>query len=637
MKTSNTKSKTKNSSAIVDFKNIFEILPGLYLILLPDLTIVGASDPYLKATLTKREEIVGKNLFDVFPDNPEDLDNTGELNLGASLKFVLKTKREHSMALQRYDVRQSNGTFVKKYWQPLNQPVLKFDGEIAYIVHSVTDVTKVVTVEEERKNHEEENQRILKDLSDLKYAIDQSSIVDITDQKGIILYANDNFCKISGYDREELVGSSHFIINSGYHPKGFFKDMWRIISSGKVWKGEIKNRAKGGKEYWVDTTIIPFLNELGKPYQYFAIRTDITDQKNAEERLKKSNEMFASFFDHNPTSIFISRLSDSRILNVNKAFLTMFGYLDKNEVIGKTANELNIIVNPEVRREVNRLLEKDKIVKDLEVQIYDRSGNALWLSNSFLLIDVDNVPCIFSKSIDITHRKIAEEQLLEANKELESFSYSVSHDLRAPLRAIHGYTNILQEDYSGILDEEGNRILGIVINSASMMGQLIDKLLAFSRLGKQKLLKVDLDIEPIVEDIIADLKHVYPNVKLNVQTKLSKNLFGDNLMIKLAMTNLLSNAIKYSCKKEEAMIEIGSKVESSETIFYIKDNGAGFDMKYYDKLFGVFQRLHSHEEFEGTGVGLAIVNRIILKHDGKIWAESKLNEGSTFYFSLPNN
>lgn len=501
----------------VDHKSIFEALPGLYLILLPDLTIVAASDSYLKATLTKREEIVGKNLFTVFPDNPEELDSTGELNLGASLKYVLKLKKQHKMALQRYDVRQANGTFVKKYWQPLNRPLLNSSNEIVYIIHAAEDVTDLIVAEEERKKHEEENARILKDLSDLKYAIDQSSIVGITDQKGIILDANENFCKISGYERDELIGSSHFIINSGYHQKGYFKEMWRTISSGKVWKGEIKNRAKGGKEYWVDTTIVPFLNEMGKPYQYFAIRTEITDKKNAEEQLSRSNE-----------------------------------------------------------------------------------------------------------------------QLLVANKELESFSYSVSHDLRAPLRAINGYTTILKEDYASVLDEEGNRILSVITNSAIVMGQLIDELLAFSRLGKQKLLKVELDVGPIVQLIVNELRDVYLGVEFRLSIDITAKLFADNTMIRLVIMNLISNAIKYSSKKEQPNIKVSCKTEKGKTVFTVQDNGAGFDMKYYNKLFGVFQRLHSNADFEGTGVGLAIVERVINKHGGKVWAESVLDQGSTFSFSLPN-
>jgi len=413
--------------------------------------------------------------------------------------------------------------------------------------------------------------------------------------------------------------------------------MWQTISLGKVWKGEIKNRAKGGKEYWVNTTIVPFLNEFGKPYQYFSISSEITEQTHAEGLLKKSKEKFASLFDHNPAAIVVSRLSDAKIINVNNGFLSIGGYSDKSEVLGKTALELKILGKPEDREMVVQAIKENKMIKDYELKVFDKSGKPFWVSTSILVVEIEDVPCFLSISIDISNRKKVEEQLLSVNKELESFSYSVSHDLRAPLRAINGYTNILLEDYSSKLDQEGNRLLKVIIDNASMMGQLIDELLTFSRLGKQNLMKVKLDMVPIVENIIKELDILYPNSNREIKIKLSHNILGDHAMIRIIMTNLLSNAFKYSNKSVKPIIEIGSIVEKEKTIFYVKDNGAGFDMKYYNKLFGVFQRLHSTSEFEGTGVGLAIVNRIISKHDGIIWAESKLNEGSTFYFSLPNS
>jgi PAS domain S-box-containing protein len=635
VKTVTLQSNPKTFLFLDEYIDLFEALPGLYLILLPDLTIVQASDAYLSATLTKREEIVGRNLFDVFPDNPEDFSATGELNLSSSLKHVLKLKKEHKMALQRYDVRQPNGSFVEKYWQPLNRPVLNSKKEIVFIIHTVEDVTPFVTAEHERIKHEKENLKMMKDLSDIKYAIDQSANVAITDSKGIIQIANENFCNTTGYLAEELIGSSHIIVNSGFHPKSFFKEMWRTISSGKVWKGQIKNRAKGGKEYWVQKTITPFLNEFGKPYQYLAISTNITEQKVAVEQLKRTSEMFSSLFENNPAFILISKLDDAKIVNVNKAFLAAFGFSNKKQVLGKTANELNIVADPKQREELALLLKENEMVKDFEIRTFDKTGNPFWVSTSILILDIDNVPCLFSISVDISNRKKAEEQLLAVNKELESFSYSVSHDLRAPLRAINGYTNILVEDHSDKLDKEGKRMLNVVIESANMMGKLIDELLSFSRIGKQNVMKVEFNMLPIVQTVVTDQMDLYPIPNMMIKIGELNNVFGDSSMIRLVMTNLISNAFKYSSKKEKPLIEIGSRTENNETIFYVKDNGAGFDMKYYDKLFGVFQRLHSAVEFEGTGVGLAIVNRIITKHEGKIWAESKLNEGTTFYFSLP--
>jgi signal transduction histidine kinase len=239
----------------------------------------------------------------------------------------------------------------------------------------------------------------------------------------------------------------------------------------------------------------------------------------------------------------------------------------------------------------------------------------------------------FNQKLEQTVEKRTQD-LEAAVKELEAFSYSVSHDLRAPLRSINGYSRILMEDYSSKLDDEGIQTLETILRNALRMGQLIDDLLDFSRIGKQNVLKVKLDMTVIVNAVLQELKEQYPR-DAEVIISPMPLVYGDSSMLKQVMQNLLSNALKYSMKKEHARIEIGGYSEANFNVYYVRDNGAGFDMDYYDKLFGVFQRLHSAREFEGTGVGLALVHRIITKHDGKIWAKGKVNEGATFYFSLP--
>ncbi len=227
-------------------------------------------------------------------------------------------------------------------------------------------------------------------------------------------------------------------------------------------------------------------------------------------------------------------------------------------------------------------------------------------------------------------------ELETANKELESFSYSVSHDLRAPLRAIDGYTKILEEDQFRNLDDDGKRMIGAILKNTKRMGDLIDDLLAFSRLGKKEINGLDINMNSVVKMIVDDFLFVEKEGKINIRIQDLPPAHGDQALIKQVWINLISNAIKYSKKESKIEIEIGSYPKEDKTVYYVKDNGVGFDMRYYNKLFGVFQRLHSQEEFEGTGVGLAIINRIIQKHNGEVWAESKLNEGATFYFSLEN-
>jgi light-regulated signal transduction histidine kinase (bacteriophytochrome) len=221
-----------------------------------------------------------------------------------------------------------------------------------------------------------------------------------------------------------------------------------------------------------------------------------------------------------------------------------------------------------------------------------------------------------------------------SNKELEAFSYSVSHDLRAPLRSIHGYSKILEEDYYSELDENGKRVLGVIQENAKRMGQLIDDLLAFSRLGRREIQKSYLDMSLLVKSVLEEINKLIPN---NAEIKVGTlyPAFGDRALVNQVMFNFISNAVKYSSKRNNPVIEIKSREGEREVIYSVSDNGTGFDMLYANKLFGVFQRLHTTEEFEGTGVGLAIVKRIISKHGGSVWAEGEIGKGATFYFSLP--
>jgi signal transduction histidine kinase len=240
---------------------------------------------------------------------------------------------------------------------------------------------------------------------------------------------------------------------------------------------------------------------------------------------------------------------------------------------------------------------------------------------------------LFNQNLEQTIRKRTQD-LEDANKEMESFSYSVSHDLRAPLRSINGYAHILLEEYSEQLGAHGMKTLGTIIRNGARMSQLIDDLLSFSKLGKQSVKKVKLDMNAIAQNVWEDSKGQFAH-NVNIQINPLPAVLGDSSMMRQVMHNLISNALKYSMKKDKVKIEIGSYNENGRHVYYVKDNGAGFDMKYYDKLFGVFQRLHNANEFEGTGVGLALVHRVISKHEGNVWAEAKENEGATFYFSLP--
>jgi signal transduction histidine kinase len=221
------------------------------------------------------------------------------------------------------------------------------------------------------------------------------------------------------------------------------------------------------------------------------------------------------------------------------------------------------------------------------------------------------------------------------NNEIKTFSYTVAHDLRAPLRAMSGYAEMLNRNYGKALDQEAKRIINNIQQNASKMGRLIDDLLSFSRLGREELNLTNVCMEELTKEVLVELNKAIDN-KVDIRIRKLPDVMGDRNLLYQVMMNLISNAIKYSSKKENALIEVFSEFKNEEVIFVVKDNGSGFDMKYSGKLFHVFQRLHSDDEFEGNGIGLATVSRIIAKHGGRIWAEGQVDVGATFYFTLPN-
>lgn len=292
--------------------------------------------------------------------------------------------------------------------------------------------------------------------------------------------------------------------------------------------------------------------------------------------------------------------------------------------------------------EVFPILEGERAVTQEEVRVSGlKSGPYVLQSNSVpRSIEVESASIDRLRQTvfvirDVTERHRAEEELLRMNKELETFSYSISHDLRAPLRTIDGFSKILAEEYADKLDEEGKRFLGNIRDGAQEMGKLIDDILTLSRFGRREIQPEHTDMHALCYDVWKTFSDVTAERNIKIDIRSMPPAFVDPSLIRQVWINLLSNAIKFTKEKETAVI-IVSGVEKNDWVEYsVEDNGAGFDMRYADKMFGVFQRLHSTEEFEGTGVGLAIVSHIILRHGGKVRAEGKVNEGAKFFFSIP--
>ena len=623
---------------------------------------------------------------------------------------------------------------------------------------------RVTRIAIERKQAEET-------VHKLKVALDEHTIVSMTDAKGKITYVNDKFCEIAKYAREELIGQDHRLISARHHSPAFIQNLWQTINRGQVWKGELLNRAKDGSFYWMDATIIPFPGPDGKPAEFIAIRTDITERKQAEAALRLKNLVF----DVSITANSIAGM-DSGLTEVNDAFLRMWGYATKEEVLGQkipdffqdraeaapvvaalnacgqwegdftakrrdgstfmahglatdvkdesgqvigyqsavmdlterrqAADFLRLVVNsipdlvfwkdrnsvylgcnnafaqaagvgsPDLivgktdydlswkKEESDYFVAVDRQVMDgnqpryhiIEPQL-QADGKQAWLETCKVPLhdEQGQVIGILGTYLDITERKQAEDDIRQLNttldqrvsertaqleavvSELDAFSYSVSHDLRAPLRAVDGFSRILADDYAARLDDNGLRILGVIRSETQRMGQLIDDLLAFSRLGRQPMDQESIDMHALAQAVFDDLAEREPSRQLRLDLHPLAPACGTRAMVRQVWVNLLGNAIKFTQGREVGEIEVGSREgEDGVPIYYVKDNGAGFDMRYEDKLFGVFQRLHSQQEFAGTGVGLALVQRIVERHGGRIWAEAELQHGATFYFTLLN-
>lgn len=371
---------------------------------------------------------------------------------------------------------------------------------------------------------------------------------------------------------------------------------------------------------------------------------DITEAKEGAELknylsivVKQSNE-----------AIYLHNL-EGQIISWNKGAEKIYGFTEEEALRMKIWNfvpdalleETQDIISGVLKGEQIQLRETKRITKYGKMIDVVFSASAIKDANKVL-------KSVAITEIDITKQKQAEQkitdlnvelkhnldQLESTNKELESFSYSVSHDLRAPLRAINGFASIMQKEYNEKMDDEFRRLIGLIGANSVKMGVLIDDLLNFSRMGRKEIVKSKVSMTDLVKKVLSDQEtDKKENLKISIGEL--KPVEGDYTLLFQVVFNLISNAIKYSSKKPVSEIEINSMEKDGEFVFYVKDNGSGFNMDYAHKLFGVFQRLHDNSEFEGTGVGLAIVKRIITKHGGNVWAEGIENEGATFYFSLP--
>jgi PAS domain S-box-containing protein len=426
-----------------------------------------------------------------------------------------------------------------------------------------------------------------------------------------------------------------------------------VIDSGQSKKHIIEPLQKSdGTRIWIDTTKLPMYDQYGNTMGVLGVYEDITENKLAEINLAESEERYRNILETAPVGIAIHQ--QGKFVFFNPAGLHIIGANSSEQMRGK---EITSILYPDNFKEfqirIKRLYSGENGLYPIEEKFIRLDGKVIDVEVIATLLSFKNEPAVQIIITDITERKRLSEELkrlnselerkveqrtaqLEAsNKELEAFSYSVSHDLRAPLRHINGYVDLLNKRFREDLPDKARHYLDTVSGASIQMGNLIDDLLQFSRTSRQEVRKTEFNMNMLVKEVLEELKADTKGRKIKWDIQDLSNVYGDYSMLKLVWSNLMGNAVKYTRNEKDAEISISYKQKPTEVVFCICDNGVGFDMKYAHKLFGVFQRLHSQAEFEGTGIGLANVQRIVHKHMGHVWAEAEPGKGAKFYFSLP--
>lgn len=504
------------------------------------------------------------------------------------------------------------------------------------IVTGLTITILFYTVNHIMKKHLKSEKFLSNALRDIHVLYDNAPCGYLSVDSDIrITNINQTLLNWLGYSVDEIVGKlkyedlltdeskTHFL-------ESFEKDFEEYKIKGYVHGLEFEFKRKDGTKFPVLVNSAALFDQQGNFYKSTTTVFDISDRKKLEARL-------ASFIDSSPDALIIAD-QNGNIQMVNNQSEAIFGFT-RHEMIGQKVEMLVPgdlrVIHTNHRMAFVKHPTKRPMGAGIELNAFRKDGRMVPVEISLSPIQTGDGMFIIAAIRDITERKEKENKIKQLNAELEAFTYSVSHDLRAPLRSIHSFATILKQDFASNLDNEGIRILDTVIRNAQRMGQLIDDLLNLSRTGRQELRVSEVNMNQLVRGIADELISHENARKIELTIDELINAKADLTMIGQVWINLISNALKYTSKKEVAIIKIACKELEEEIHYSVSDNGAGFDERYSNKLFEVFQRLHSLQEFEGTGVGLALTKRIIKRHGGLIWASGQVDAGATFTFSLP--
>jgi PAS domain S-box-containing protein len=648
-------------------------------VLSPDLTIVTVTDAYLAATMTKREEITGRKLFEVFPDNPNDTEATGVRNLAASLRTVLETKTEHRMAVQKYDIRkpeEKGGEFEVRYWSPLNCPVLDDSGNVQFIIHRVEDVTDLIrlTLEREQQdtrahNLETEIFRKTGELGTLTALLQAERAARHTEEEfrqlangipqlawmarsdGWIYWYNRRWYEYTGTSPEAMAGWGWESVHDPAMLPAVLEKWQSSIASGKPFEMVFPLRGADGTFRPFLTLVTPLKDEAGQVVRWFGTNTDISGQVDAEARSRSALEERYRLLIESMSDYAIFTLDPTGVVTSwNPGAEQLKGYAP-HEIIGQHFSRFYT--------EENRAagLPQQVLETALQQGHYEgegwrvrKNGSRFWASVVVTPLRSEAGELVgFSKiTRDMTERKRLVDQLKEHAKELEmriaerdqsyadleAFSYSVAHDLRAPLRAIEGFTDAVLEEFADKLPAEGREFLQLVMNSSARMEHLIADLLQYSKVTRTEITCSPVEICAAVEEALQPFD---AKTRMKISTEIEPGLTAlvHRPTLVQAIFNLVSNALKFYPPGATPHAQINAFRAGENAVIAVRDEGIGIEPRFQEQIFKIFERLHTLDSYPGTGIGLAIVDRGITRMGGKVRVNSELGKGSTFTIEVP--
>jgi PAS domain S-box-containing protein len=577
------------------------------------------------------QELVGRSHYEIFPEIPESWREVHNRCLEGA------TERSDGERFLRPDGREQ---WVR--WEI--QPWTRLPGEIGGIVLFSEDITA-------RKQSEQALHETEAHFRTLANAIPQLCWMAGAD--GWIYWYNDRWYEYTGTIPLQMEGWGWQSVHDPATLPEVMERWQGSIASGEPFEMVFPLRGADGSFRSFLTRVMPVRSPDGKVAQWFGTNTDISGHLAIQSALRESEQRFRRVFEHAPMGIAIADWK-GRLERCNPAFCSMLGFAAE-ELHGIWFGSL---IHEEDRdsqlAETARLRSGEMSFFQNESRYLRKTGEPVWVHKLVCCLphhDEDSRQ-ILVMATDITQRKLAEQEILQlnthleqrvlqrtseleaANKELESFSYSVSHDLRAPLRGIDGWSLALAEDYAGILDDTAQLYLSRVRSEAQRMATLIDDLLELSRVSSSEMRRETVDITRIAQSLAAMLLEENADRRIEFSIQPGLTTAGDARLMEIALTNLLANAVKFTGPRDIARIEVALLNQGGKPVFFVRDNGVGFDMAYAGTLFGAFQRMHKESEFPGTGIGLAIVQRVIHRHGGRLWAEAETGRGASFYFTI---